>query len=271
MHNSFDSTNIVLPPDDNSDVPLHYSQPPHALNDDTPSTETALASILSSSDDTAAIHDMPSFSIEDAADTFAEEVSKTDIDLGSSLSSDNGIAPSHGIPSITSEHDENVLFEETAPSKIAQASSISSNTDTNVFDEILPNIADNLEDVTATVEDLRVGDTTWEAIPSNTIDWQNPSQTISDVEAEGTPFLHQQDESTISILSEPEECQHLLGHNTEKKEAKKKPTASIHHKVNKYTVRSRKLSAGIKKRALQSLVGFRDSYIALVENDDFFL
>eukprot|EP00579_Thalassiosira_antarctica_P029318 CAMPEP_0202029594 /NCGR_PEP_ID=MMETSP0905-20130828/64060_1 /ASSEMBLY_ACC=CAM_ASM_000554 /TAXON_ID=420261 /ORGANISM="Thalassiosira antarctica, Strain CCMP982" /LENGTH=489 /DNA_ID=CAMNT_0048593363 /DNA_START=62 /DNA_END=1531 /DNA_ORIENTATION=- len=108
------------------------------------------------------------------------------------------------------------------------------------------------------------------------------SETFSGADSEDVPSPLEHDEGLgfrffyicgeSFNASEPEEYRCLLRHNnTKKKGGKKQPGASIPRRVKRYTARSRKFGARIKKRALQSLDSFRDGYIALVENDDFFL
>lgn len=68
-----------------------------------------------------------------------------------------------------------------------------------------------------------------------------------------------------------EEYQLLLENDTLKQPRKQQPADWVQKSVKKCSAKSREVISGIKKKAFQSLLTFREKYIALVENDNFFL
>jgi len=91
------------------------------------------------------------------------------------------------------------------------------------------------------------------------------SEACSDQATEGGMLLSWPREGGAS--SSHDEYLILLGQKSEKKEMKE----PIHRKLERYTARSRRLISRTAKQVHRGLVGFRRGYIALVENDDFFL
>ena len=91
------------------------------------------------------------------------------------------------------------------------------------------------------------------------------SEACSDQATEGGMLLSWPREGGAS--SSHDEYLILLGQKSEKKEMKE----PIHRKLERYKARSRRLISRTAKQVHRGLVGFRRGYIALVENDDFFL
>mmetsp|Transcript_40168 Transcript_40168/g.70671 ORF Transcript_40168/g.70671 Transcript_40168/m.70671 type:complete len:1044 (-) Transcript_40168:192-3323(-) len=212
---------------------------------------------------------------------FVEETPVIETASGSNLSPDSDLAPSHVnvISSFTSEDNQEKISD-----KLSHGDStfpnVSSDTDTKALHEI-PTITaeDTIDDNLGVIKTTtNIG---WPHRVQSSSEERHVSETLSGADSEDVPSPLEQDEGLgfrffyvceeSFNTSEPGECHHLLGHNTKKKGVKKQPGASIPRRIKRYTARRRKLSAGIKKRAVRSLEGFRDGYIALVENDDFFL
>ncbi len=63
----------------------------------------------------------------------------------------------------------------------------------------------------------------------------------------------------------------LVMENSKTKQPRKQRVTWIRQRVKRCSARSRRVISGIKTIALQSLLTFREEYIALVENDKFFL
>ncbi|KAL7535618.1 hypothetical protein ACHAXR_006614 [Thalassiosira sp. AJA248-18] len=260
-------------------VPLeNYSNPVQVFDEDTTNIRTA----LTSDNGNVESHEVPSFFVENVMD---EAIIETEVELGPKLDSEP--TPSYDISSFASENDQGALLDQTLQS-------VSSKTDTVVFHEAPPVTADadthDPGDAMEALKDVHVEDTGWETISSN-IDWPHSVQSVSESLSDSGSRSDSEDfsqtrgtEETVSnvetkdILSladqeksggiTPEEKrQHPFAHIANQEEIKR-PKVSIHHL---HKLRSRKLSARMKKRALESLVGFRDGYIALVENDDFFM
>ena len=103
------------------------------------------------------------------------------------------------------------------------------------------------------IAEVRAIDASWETFTTYVFD------ALSEIELKDyMPSLPVHDEN-------PDDSQHLLGRNLKQKQPKQ--LISILQKAKQYKARSRKLTAGIKKRAR----GFKKGYIDLVENDGFFL
>lgn len=166
------------------------------------------------------------------------------------------------------------LFEGTIGETVFESDS--SAYQATLLDNAPEDSADNMRDLTTAMNEVQVDDTAWESIPSSIIKWphqivETREQDSLDNERNSVHFPRERDESS-SVPPETEEYRPLLKHTPAKKEGKQ-PAASIHHKVKRYTVKSsnKLLSIGLKKRTLQGLKGLKKEYIALVENDDFFL
>ena len=93
------------------------------------------------------------------------------------------------------------------------------------------------------------------------------SEARSDQATEGGMLLSWPREGG-SASSSHDEYLLLGGQKSEKKDVKE---PQIHRKLDRYTARSRRLISRTAKQVHRGLVGFRRAYIALVENDDFFL
>lgn len=77
--------------------------------------------------------------------------------------------------------------------------------------------------------------------------------------------------STSQTPQKHEEYQHLLESSKTKHPRKQQPAVWIQQRVKRCSARSRRIISGIKTKAFQSLLNFKEEYIALVENDNFFL
>jgi hypothetical protein len=78
-------------------------------------------------------------------------------------------------------------------------------------------------------------------------------------------------ESMSQTAREHDEEYQLLLENSKTKQLRNQRSTWIQQRAKKCIARSRRVISGIKTKALQSLLTFREEYIALVENDKFFL
>jgi len=242
---------------------LKQSKTSQVMGGETSDHETALSSMLSADNGTAPIPEMASLLIcnEDTADAIDEKTPVTQAAPGPSSSSESDPTPSHALPPFASEDNQ-----------------VNSSDDTNHEDpEDVPSILIDNADVF--IEETPVTQTAHGSSLSSDSD-PNPSRDMPVLTSEDNQddvvnttnvslFSPGNDESFNAVETE-EDYQRLLGLNRKNYRAQQSDN-SIHHRVKNYKTRRQKLSAGIKKRARRSLKAFRDGYISLVENDEFFL
>mmetsp|Transcript_26950 Transcript_26950/g.48929 ORF Transcript_26950/g.48929 Transcript_26950/m.48929 type:complete len:279 (-) Transcript_26950:834-1670(-) len=242
---------------------LKQSNTPQTMNGEMTDIETALSSILLVDNGTAPIPEMASVLIDndDTADAIAEKTPVTQAAPGTRSSSDSDPTPSRDLPPFASEDNQVNLSDDTNGADPEDVASLLID-NAHVFIEETPVTQTAPRSTLSSDSDPNPSHDT----PVLTSE-DNPDYVVNSTDV---PSLSPENDESFNAPESDEECQHLLGLNR-KKYGAKQSDSSIHHRVKNYTTRRRKLSAGIKKRARRSLKAFRDGYISLVENDEFFL
>lgn len=126
-------------------------------------------------------------------------------------------------------------------------------------------------------KDYHIADTTWKILPYKDVDWKrhkdlNEPQSPIQAEARDAADIHLQDDGSSSIgKSAEQEEPPLVSHSVENRNAEEQAALRYANEGYSPVMSKKKLGGNFKNLARQGLKKFKLGYIALVEDDDFFL